>query len=125
MVKKIHQDLDQVQKEMFWKEKKQTIKMESLELKDTKKDAKKEKADNGDVGLAAKILIRPLLSVRRLSVNYTENKTTVIPGYTQNSRILGMNPNFSAPGWQFIAGFQPSFSQGGFLDPSCFERLDK
>ncbi len=87
--------------------------------KDTKKDAKKEKADNGDVGLAAKILIRPLLSVRRLSVNYTENKTTVIPGYTQNSRILGMNPNFSAPGWQFIAGFQPSFSQGGFLDQAA------
>jgi cell surface protein SprA len=81
-----------------------------------KKTNKAKNSDNAEVNTAVKLLLRPLMSVRRISANYTENRTTVIPGYGEDSKVLGMSSNFSAPGWQFISGMQPSFKQGGFLD---------
>lgn len=90
-------------------------KNEKPNAKSRKAKEEKQQEDKG-IGIAAKILIRPLLSIRRVSANYTENKSTVIPGYSYGSKILGMNENFSAPGWQFISGIQPDFRPGGFLD---------
>jgi len=54
-------------------------------------------------------LIRPLMSVRKLKVRYTENYGTVIPGYLPQSKLLGMN-QFTSPGWDFVAGKQPNLN---------------
>jgi len=55
-----------------------------------------------------KILIRPILMLRRARFNWSEQFSTSVPGFTPFARILGMDNGFGAPGWDFIAGFQPN-----------------
>ena len=52
-----------------------------------------------------KIVIRPLLSLRRARIDYQEQYTNTVPGYTPPSRLMGMN-EFDSPGWGFISGLQ-------------------
>jgi len=47
-----------------------------------------------------------IMSLKSISVNYSETQGTVLPNYGKTSNILGMNPNWRAPGWGFVAGFQ-------------------
>jgi cell surface protein SprA len=55
-------------------------------------------------------MARTIMSVKNASFTYTENQGMILPGYGRSSYILGMDPNFSAPGWDFILGNQdPNF----------------
>lgn len=47
-----------------------------------------------------------LMSTKNISGTYTRTKGTILPGYNQESEILGMNPSFSAPGFNFVSGVQ-------------------
>ncbi len=47
-----------------------------------------------------------LMSVKNVSGTYSKTRGTILPGYRQETNILGMNPNFSAPGFNFISGIQ-------------------
>ncbi|MDQ3141263.1 MAG: cell surface protein SprA [Bacteroidota bacterium] len=93
--------------------------------KEDKKGEKKEKKTEeknkpeAKIGVAEKVLIRPLLSVRRLQLNFQNNRSTVIPGYTLGSELLGTSDALKAPGWSFISGLQPNFKQGGWLDDAA------
>lgn len=52
--------------------------------------------------------IRLVMSVKSLSLSYSETNGTLLPGYKPGTKILG-NENiggFTAPGWQFVTGFQ-------------------
>ena len=53
---------------------------------------------------------RILTSLKRISINYTENATASIYGYTDSTRVLGMNFKSNAPGLGFIFGRQPDTS---------------
>jgi len=79
------------------------------EGQDKDKDKDKEKKASAELSPAAKLLLRPLLSLRKARFNYSEQRTTVVPGYLPVSRLLGMN-QFDSPGWDFVAGFQPRIS---------------
>ncbi|PLX08098.1 MAG: cell surface protein SprA [Marinilabiliales bacterium] len=50
--------------------------------------------------------VKLLLSVKKLSVNYSENNGTLLPGFIYNPDLLGMNFSQSAPGWGFVFGSQ-------------------
>lgn len=71
---------------------------------DKSKDDKKKPTE---VNPVLKAILRPIMSIRKLKVNYGENMATTIPGFTPKSRLLGMSSGFGAPGWKFIGGFQP------------------
>ena len=45
--------------------------------------------------------------VRKVRFNYSEDFATVIPGYTPATDYFGQANDFSRPGWDFVAGFQP------------------
>ncbi|WP_170254736.1 T9SS outer membrane translocon Sov/SprA [Phaeodactylibacter luteus] len=60
-----------------------------------------------DPSTLERVLVRPLLSVRRVRFNYNEQFSTTVPGYMPRSEILGLN-NFESPGWDFVAGLQPN-----------------
>jgi len=66
----------------------------------------KEKKDRQPSSIE-RILIRPLLAVRRVRFNASENLSTVLPGYMPQSEILGLT-SFDSPGWGFVAGLQPN-----------------
>lgn len=56
---------------------------------------------------AAKAFGRILTSLKRVSFNFTENAGSTIYGYTDSSRILGMNLRSNAPGWDYVFGRTP------------------
>ena len=72
----------------------------------TKKRWDKEKAKKDrDPSVFERILIRPLLALRSVKFSYKEDFGTVIPGFLPNASLFGLSDGFSAPGWQFAAGF--------------------
>ena len=52
--------------------------------------------------------VRPILALKRISASYTQNRTTSLPGYMNNTQILGMDESWEGPGWPFIFGWQPN-----------------
>ncbi len=83
------------------------------------KDKKKKEPAERKITMAEKIIVRPLMLVRRIQLNYSENNTTIIPGFMQRPELLGMNKGFQAPGWSFVAGLKPDIGAGGFLDEAA------
>lgn len=67
----------------------------------------KEDQEKREITTLEKVLIRPLMSVRTARFNYTEQRSTVVPGFLPQTNLLGLNPGFEAPGWDFVAGLQP------------------
>ena len=63
--------------------------------------------NNREITTLEKILIRPLMSVRNARFNFSVQQSTVVPGFMPQSNILGMNPGFQSPGWDFVGGLQP------------------
>ena len=59
-------------------------------------------------GKVTNSLIRPLLAVRRARLNYSEDFTTVIPGFLPEPDLFGLSDGWSTPGLEFIAGIQPT-----------------
>lgn len=91
------------------------------ELKTTKKSLKQKKKDYASKQAPANPFIstvmRPLLMLKRVSIEYKENKSTILPGFTGYSQILGNQVSSggfttnkdlrSAPGYDFSFGGQP------------------
>ncbi len=66
----------------------------------------KEKAE-GEISPILRGLIRPLMLVRKARFNYSTKANTVVPGFLPQARMLGMGDKLSAPGWDFVGGWQP------------------
>lgn len=81
------------------------------EDKNSKKDDKKaEKGKNKKdrvPSMAERIALRPLMLIRKGRFTYHENFNTVIPGFTPDTKLMGLSEGFDAPGWAFVAGIQP------------------
>lgn len=79
-----------------------------------------------ELGGAIKFAGRLLTSMKRISITYSENSNSTIYGYTDSTKILGMNFKTMAPGWDYVLGRQPDtnfinqLAQKGFLsaDPN-------
>jgi cell surface protein SprA len=58
-----------------------------------------------------KTIMRLIMSVRSINGTYTLNEGTILPGFTESPKWLGMDQNWNAPGWGFILGEQdPNFA---------------
>ncbi|MEZ4984637.1 MAG: cell surface protein SprA [Saprospiraceae bacterium] len=66
------------------------------------------RASKNDVDPTVRALVRPLLLVRKGRFSYSEQFSTTVPGFTPSPQLLGMASGFSAPGWGFAAGLQPT-----------------
>jgi len=53
---------------------------------------------------------RTAMAVRKISFTYSEKNSTVLPGYLPRTKIIGQNLNASAPGYDFLFGYQPGHS---------------
>ena len=81
---------------------------ESAETKSKKGNDKEDKPR--DPSLAERVLLRPLMLIRSVKFNYKDDRTTLIPGFMPQSKLLGQSDGFTAPGWDFISGVQPRIS---------------
>ncbi|HOY03791.1 MAG TPA: cell surface protein SprA [Saprospiraceae bacterium] len=68
----------------------------------------KTKSKDRQPSLAERIALRPLMLVRKGRFTYSENFNTVVPGFTPDTKLMGLSEGFKAPGWAFVAGIQPS-----------------
>ncbi|MCB9296154.1 MAG: cell surface protein SprA [Lewinellaceae bacterium] len=77
------------------------------EKKEEEGDKKEKEKKDRQPSAVERAIVRPLLAVRRVRFNYSEQLSTTVPGYLPRSGILGMT-NFESPGWDFVAGLQPN-----------------
>lgn len=98
-----------------------TDKEKKAKAKADKKAAKANKSSaSAEVSPAARIILRPLLSLRRVNVTFNQKNGTTLPGFTPLPRYLGSNWNSyqqfdgPRPGWDFLAGYQPELK--GWLE---------
>lgn len=56
---------------------------------------------------AVKFLGRIATSLKRVGIQYNEDLGTLLPGYLDSTRFLGMNMRNQRPGWKYAFGYQP------------------
>ncbi|TXF89544.1 cell surface protein SprA [Neolewinella aurantiaca] len=79
---------------------------------DSKEEPKKrERTKSSGPSATTRALIRPLLALRSVRVNYSEDFETVIPGFLPEPDFFGQSAGFKSPGWGFVAGFQPKIRE--------------
>ena len=68
---------------------------------------KKDQKSSLPVSPLLKAIIRPVLMLKQVTVNYSENGQTIIPGYMDSTKFLGEDWKMMSPGLRFISGYQP------------------
>lgn len=89
---------------------------ENAKPEETEKGTKNKKEKSEKVNPFIKVAVTPLIMLKRVQLNFSQNRATTIPGFMERPEILGMNGGFAAPGWDFISGKQPDFGKNGWLD---------
>lgn len=74
--------------------------------KEEDKDKDKDKDKDGAKIDPLEGLARILMAIRTGNVTYSQNSGLLLPGYGRKTNVLGMSPNFTAPGIGFILGQQ-------------------
>ncbi|THH37955.1 T9SS outer membrane translocon Sov/SprA [Neolewinella litorea] len=64
-------------------------------------------SNNNETAAGGSSFLRPLLAIRRARFTYSEDFTTVIPGFLPEPNLFGLSDGFTTPGWGFVAGLQP------------------
>ncbi len=62
------------------------------------------------VGAIPKFVARLATSLKRIGIQYNEDMGTLLPGYLDSTKILGMNLGSGNPGWKYVFGYQPDTS---------------
>ncbi len=93
-----------------------------------KADKKQKKKDEPRLNPIVYTILKPLMSLKRITANISEDNGTVLPGYMRSTRFLGMDSIWNQPGFGFLAGQQMSpnylYSMAGInalsADPTQF-----
>lgn len=92
----------------------------------TKAADPKDKKDK-EPSKAARSFIRPLLFIQRARFTYTEDFTSVLPGFVSTHVLLGQSRDFRKPGFDFAFGMQPTTqwldnaAANGWVTPNIFQ----
>ncbi|HVZ56370.1 MAG TPA: cell surface protein SprA [Chitinophagaceae bacterium] len=57
-----------------------------------------------------KFLLRLVTALKRVGIQYNEDFGTILPGYLDSTRVLGMDLRSMQPGFNFLFGYQPDTS---------------
>lgn len=98
--------------EMTKKERRQWERTKRKHERAKKRKKRKEERAKKGVNPIAGFGARLVMSVRNISGTYTQTNGTLLPGYNQESRILGFNESFAGPMGGFLFG-QQSYSVTG------------
>ena len=99
----VESDAPAPQQQQAPQQKKDTTGKKATAKKKSKRDPNAPIELNGFTKAVGKILT----SVKRVSINFSENANTTIYGYTDSTQHFGMNFKSGAPGLAFILGHQP------------------
>ncbi|MEY4903015.1 MAG: gliding motility protein SprA, partial [Bacteroidota bacterium] len=105
---KKEEDTKKEEKAMTKEEKAKADEIAKASEKATKALKKKEKdKEEYQPSMTERILIRPLMSIRKGRLSYSETFQNTVPGFTPQAKLFGQN-NFSEPGWNFVFGDVPT-----------------
>lgn len=86
------------------------IKAEKARAKAARKAARIARRNSSpDVPAAVRVVGRLATALKRTTISYTENGGTVLPGFLDSTRILGVNTRSLQPGYEFAFGYQPGY----------------
>lgn len=74
------------------------------------------KVKDNDQYIILEYLARAVMTVRTVSVNYSNNSTLSLPGYKERTKVMGFDPDFNAPGVGFLFGKQKNFGPNKDLE---------
>jgi len=106
--------LIKVDEELEEEERKEKIKKSKTQIKKLRKQIKKRKKDRrakqAPAAFFENAIMQPLVSLKKISASYTENRATTLPGYMPDTDFIGIDrQNSAAPGYGFVFGGQPGF----------------
>lgn len=78
-------------------------------LADKETEEKPEKVALGSNKAMAAIL-KPLMSIKQVSLDYRETNNTSVPGFLPSPQYIGQNWDMNAPGLDFVFGRQPELN---------------
>jgi len=52
------------------------------------------------------------MMLRKARLTVSEDFSTIVPGFMPRSSLMGLSSVFNAPGWDFVAGWQPDIAPG-------------
>ena len=101
--------------------KRERIKEKLAKLKEEQKTKKGSSSGGGGVGEGA---VKALLSVKRITLNYSVNGNTMLPNLLTTPKYFGLDQNFAAPGLPFVLGSQSrdnilTMADNGYLSKSA------
>ncbi len=98
----------------------QRIKVIKKDIKNTRKQIRQKRKDYNQKQYPANtfisIIMRPLLSLKKVTVEYKETKSTVLPGFMPSTQLIGNDIKRAAPGYDFSFGNQPGDKLFGNFD---------
>lgn len=83
------------------------------------KDTTKKANDQYEI---VEYIARAVMTLRTVSVNYSNNSTLALPGYKPRTQILGFDEKFAAPGLGFLFGKQQHFGPNKDQDFPLYAR---
>ena len=83
---------------------------DEMTMPEEEKETKKKDKGGGAVMAIVDGAARVLMMVRKGNASYSKTNGIMLPGYNQQTKVIGMNPDFSAPGVGFVFGQQTGFS---------------
>lgn len=86
---------------------KEEIAARKAEREKQKEEKRKLEKENREPSMAERVLIRPLLMVRKARASYTETYQNILPGFKPQAELFGQK-DFTAPGWNILVGDVPS-----------------
>ena len=99
--------LDSLRKSIKDKEKAAAKAQKAKEKRERKLARQKKRNTPLQVSSGERFAGRLLTMLRRSTVNLTENSGTVLPGFLDSTRYMGINDITGAPGLDFVYGYQP------------------
>ena len=84
---------------------------EKAKKKAAKKAARKlRKSKLPQLSTTQDIIGHILTMVKRTTINYTETAGTILPGFMDSTRFMGINNYSGAPGLNYVYGYQPNLA---------------
>lgn len=84
---------------------------DKLQKKKDRVAARKERRSKApEIGTMERFAGKLLTMLKRTTLNYSETGGTILPGYMDSTRFMGINNYSGAPGLNFVYGYQPNRS---------------
>ena len=82
---------------------------EKLKKKKARKAARKaRRAKLPELNTVERVAGHLVTMLTRVSINYTQTAGTILPGYLDSTRFMGVNNYSNAPGFNYVYGYQPT-----------------